>query len=135
MTSSRFGYCLTEPSSWSAETSSGSADQLLQNDGPAVVTVQAISLKSGTSLSGFASQVRSDAGDSGLTPSAERGMTVDGISASSWDSTSPDGSLSLRDVVFVNGFTGWVVEFTDTKAAFGKDSQIFNQMIASWRFR
>src|SRR5215470_4961586 len=37
VTSSRFGYCLTEPASWSSQTTSGTQDQLLQNDGSAVV--------------------------------------------------------------------------------------------------
>jgi hypothetical protein len=138
-TSDRFGYCMTAPTGWTAETArvgDTPVDRFLQPDGAAVVYVQAVALDPGQDLNAFADYVRTSAQQAGYTVGTPAQLQIDGVAAVSWDKStnaSADDAI-VREVVFVRGDTGWRVQFADSASSFDAHTVDFQQMLATWHF-
>jgi hypothetical protein len=139
-TSERFGYCMTAPAGWTAETArvgDTPVDRFLAPDGPTVVYVQAVALDQGQDVHAFSDFVRSVAEQSGFTLGQPSEFQIDGVAAVSWDKSEAAPTTSgtiVREVVFVRGDTAWRVQFADTADGFDAHKPTFEEMLGSWHF-
>jgi len=140
--SEAFGYCLTVPEGWAAEPARFGADVTLDQFAPptdsATVIVDAVDLKDGAQLEGWADFVRQKDEGAGLTPGPASEATVDGAAAQQWDVsvTSKNGSdYRMREVVVVQNDIGWRITLNDLASSFDVSTATLEQMLESWRFR
>lgn len=139
-TSERFGYCMTAPAGWTAETArvgDTPVDRFLEPDGSAVVYVQAVAVDQGQDVQAFSDYVRSVAEQSGYQLGQPNEFQIDGVAAVSWEkSEAPQTTAGtiVREVVFVRDDTAWRVQFADTPDGFDAHAPAFEEMLGSWHF-
>ena len=139
-TSERFGYCMTAPAGWTAETArvgDTPVDRFIEPDGSAVVYVQAVAVDQGQDVHAFSDYVRSVAEQSGYTLGQPNDFEIDGVAAVSWEKSEATPTTSetiVREVVFVRGDTAWRVQFADSADAFDAHKPAFEEMLGSWHF-
>lgn len=140
--SENFGYCLTIPDGWTAESAMFGGDVTLDQfsapSEPATVVVEAVDLTQDADLAAFAQAVRDASEESGLTPGRVRQATIDGTPAQLWDieySTDDGDSYLGREVVVVRDEVGWRLSLNDLASGFDEHVASFEAMLSSFRFR
>jgi hypothetical protein len=139
--SDQFPYCLQVPNGWeqaTEEIGGQQADTYSPPEGDAFILVQAEQVESGTDSAAYAETHRDREESGGLFPSPVEHLDVGGEEAVSWEvsSTTEGGTVVHQlQVALVRGGTGWVITFAGNEESFGRDRDIFHQVLQSWSFK
>lgn len=139
--SDQFPYCLQVPTGWeqaTEEIGGQQADTYSPPEGDAFILVQAEEVQPGMDSSGYAETHREREEAGGLFPSPVENLDVGGEEAVSWEvsSTTEGGTVVHQlQVALVRGGTGWVITFAGNEESFGRDRDVFHQVLQSWSFK
>jgi zinc ribbon protein len=140
LSSSQFPYCVTLPTGWeqaTEEISGQQADAYSAPSGDAVVLVVAEQVEPGVKTTAYAETHRTREESGGLFPGPVEELAVGGQDAVSWEVTATieNGTVvhQLR-VALVQGQTGWVITFVGNEESYGRDRDLFHQILRSWSF-
>jgi hypothetical protein len=135
--SARFGYCVRTPSGWIAEgAEDGSHDRFLLPDGPATITVTAVTLTKGQDLARFEQFVRGYVDEAGARAGSSTTLEVGDADAVAFDASlsGPEGVTRSREVLFAQDGIAWRVTLADDEVGFGSSVRRLEELLDSWRF-
>ena len=139
--SDQFAYCLEVPTGWdqaTEEIGGQQADTYSPPSGDAFILVVAEQVEPGTDTTAYAETHRDREEAGGLFPGPVEHLDVGGLEAVSWEvsSTTEGGTVVHQlQVALVRGGTGWVITYAGNEESFGRDRDVFHQVLQSWSFR
>ena len=134
--SAQFAYCVSVPQGWSASVAHigpTDVDQFVSL--PATAVVMSLDLRSGVSLSTYASIARDQDTEKGLTAGPQTQTRLGGVPALQWDLSESGGRFQGIQVVTVRDDVGWTVQLNDDEATFQSHLDQFRAMLSSFHFR
>jgi hypothetical protein len=138
--SSQFPYCVVLPTGWDQATEQidgQQADTYSPPAGESIILVVVQQVESGTDTSAYAQLERDREESNGLFPGPVEEMLVGGQEAVSWEVTNTtEGGIVVHQhrVALVRGATAWAITFAGNEESYGRDRDVFHQVLRSWSF-
>lgn len=139
--SSQFPYCVEVPAGWeqaTEEIGGQQADTYSPPSGDAFVLVVVEQVQPGTDTPDYAETHRDREEAGGLFPGPVEETDVGGQEAVSWEvtSTTENGTVVHQlQVALVHSGTGWVITFAGNEESYGRERDVFHQILGSWSFK